>query len=280
MKPRTMKRNSQFQSSLTAACSVLLMLCAGQAGLAQQSATDKPVAAASVAPAAASTAPAAKHPAPQHPAAQTATAEKAATAPAKPGSEGIKVHGHWIIDVKNPDGSLAQHRDFENSLQDGGQFLTGLASGYMVFGGYYIGFVGNACAPTALDGSTNCYISQNGAFLSAQCAYYTCIGGLTVAANITTGSSQPYSIVLSGSGVVPLAGTISAVQTLDFYCYSYNGIGYVPTGANPAACTTTGLNGGPTVGINGGTFTGTTLATPLAVTAGQVLLVTVTISFS
>jgi len=30
-------------------------------------------------------------------------------------NEGIKVHGHWVIDVKNPDGSLAGHRDFENS---------------------------------------------------------------------------------------------------------------------------------------------------------------------
>jgi hypothetical protein len=46
-----------------------------------------------------------------------ATAEKA-----EPGgkSEGIKVHGHWIIDVRNPDGTLATHREFENSLQISG----------------------------------------------------------------------------------------------------------------------------------------------------------------
>src|SRR5258708_28345998 len=31
-------------------------------------------------------------------------------------SDGIKVHGHWTIDVKNPDGSLASHHDFENAL--------------------------------------------------------------------------------------------------------------------------------------------------------------------
>ena len=30
--------------------------------------------------------------------------------------EGIKVHGHWVIVVRNPDGSLAAHREFENSL--------------------------------------------------------------------------------------------------------------------------------------------------------------------
>jgi len=30
--------------------------------------------------------------------------------------EGIKVHGHWVIEVRNPDGRLVQRRDFENSL--------------------------------------------------------------------------------------------------------------------------------------------------------------------
>src|SRR5208337_4944362 len=30
--------------------------------------------------------------------------------------EGIKVHGHWTIEVRNPDGKLVAHREFENSL--------------------------------------------------------------------------------------------------------------------------------------------------------------------
>lgn len=30
--------------------------------------------------------------------------------------EGITVHGHWVIDVRNPDGSLASHLEFENRL--------------------------------------------------------------------------------------------------------------------------------------------------------------------
>jgi Na+-transporting methylmalonyl-CoA/oxaloacetate decarboxylase gamma subunit len=38
-------------------------------------------------------------------------------APAAKGThEGIKVHGHWTIEVKNPDGKLVTHREFENSL--------------------------------------------------------------------------------------------------------------------------------------------------------------------
>ncbi len=31
--------------------------------------------------------------------------------------EGITVHGHWIIEVRNPDGKLVTRREFENSIQ-------------------------------------------------------------------------------------------------------------------------------------------------------------------
>jgi hypothetical protein len=31
-------------------------------------------------------------------------------------TEGIKVHGHWIIDIRNPDGNLVAHHEFENAL--------------------------------------------------------------------------------------------------------------------------------------------------------------------
>lgn len=30
--------------------------------------------------------------------------------------KGIKAHGHWTIDVRNPDGTLASHHEFENAL--------------------------------------------------------------------------------------------------------------------------------------------------------------------
>jgi hypothetical protein len=29
--------------------------------------------------------------------------------------EDIKVHGHWTTEVRNPDGKIATHREFENS---------------------------------------------------------------------------------------------------------------------------------------------------------------------
>lgn len=39
--------------------------------------------------------------------------------PAKGQHEGITVHGHWVIEVRNPDGKLVKHVEFENSLDPG-----------------------------------------------------------------------------------------------------------------------------------------------------------------
>src|SRR5438093_5811943 len=57
------------------------------------------------------------------------TPVKATTSPAGESNggpkEGIKVHGHWTIDVRNPDGRLVTHREFENALTpDGGNTLA------------------------------------------------------------------------------------------------------------------------------------------------------------
>lgn len=48
-------------------------------------------------------------------------AARADTGAAQPDatSGGIQVHGHWTIEVRNPDGSLASRREFENALVPG-----------------------------------------------------------------------------------------------------------------------------------------------------------------
>lgn len=47
------------------------------------------------------------------------TAAQAADARGGGPSEGIKVHGHWTIEVRNPDGSLASRHEFKNALVPG-----------------------------------------------------------------------------------------------------------------------------------------------------------------
>jgi hypothetical protein len=52
-------------------------------------------------------------------------ASESAVAEEKPShdgsQQGIKVHGHWTIEVRDPDGKPVSHREFENSLMSGGK---------------------------------------------------------------------------------------------------------------------------------------------------------------
>lgn len=49
--------------------------------------------------------------------------------PSEP-QEGMSIHGHWTVTVRNPDGTIASHHEFENSVTNLGKgivlgFLTG-----------------------------------------------------------------------------------------------------------------------------------------------------------
>jgi hypothetical protein len=115
--------NSHRARLLVRACTLLMILSAAQAGFAQQAAPAQPRPNQQVAPASTSTAanaatlntaPGTQAATPK-PAAEPATPAKAAEA-AKLGSEGIKIHGHWVLVVKNPDGKVVERREFDNSL--------------------------------------------------------------------------------------------------------------------------------------------------------------------
>jgi hypothetical protein len=188
-------------------------------------------------------------------------------------NQGIKLHGHWVIDIKNPDGTLAQHHEFENSLQsDGQQLLTALFSGYAVMGQWEIFFTAPTGQTSPCTAATYpfCVIVQSTTAQpgSVACSYYTCVPGLTVTP--TFGVSP--SVVLAGSITAPGAGVIGAVYT------GYNACGNSGAGATygtqtPAACQTA------TSGAYGGTATGASIS-PISVAAGQIIQVTVTFSFS
>jgi hypothetical protein len=70
-----------------------------------------------------------------------------ATAPANAANTGIKVHGHWIIEVRNPDGSLVTHREFDNEIQIAGvATLASLMARSQTPGAWAIG-LGDAGSP-------------------------------------------------------------------------------------------------------------------------------------
>jgi len=275
IKKRNWKQlNSQSQNSLAGACGVLLMLLAGQVGLAQQSAVEKP--AATVTPGVHSAATVAANPAEK---------KSAAEALGKSLDGSIKVHGHWLINVRNPDGTLADHREFENSLaigSGGDAFLIGLLAGYYVPGDFGIEIDGVAChyacgivqSPTTWPGLDLCEVGDD--------APGHCSTTLTYNAVLapSTGST---SFILSGSVLAPDVGTLTQVRTLFNACNAINGYHPVaPIVAPPGPSTVPPSDcHGTTATALVGYLTVTGAFTPLQITAaGQNIEVTVTITFA
>ncbi len=194
--------------------------------------------------------------------------------------EGLKMHGHWVIDIKNPDGTLAEHRDFENALQAGGQgFLIGLMSGYLIPGDYMI-----VMGPSSGNGACVATYQWCGIVRSLStypglgyCGVYLCATGLTYTYNFGTGFGGPFSMVLAGSITANQAGTIGSVYSLISTCAN---IGFGATNPNsietssPATCVT---QTAPEPWY--GPLSQTSIA-PISVANGQIIQVTVTITFS
>lgn len=77
--------------------------------------------------------------------------------------EGIGIHGHWIIDVKNPDGTLARHAEFENGLciaganpNAGDILLANLLVGAVGTGGWEVRLI-NPSIPTGANPGPACF---------------------------------------------------------------------------------------------------------------------------
>jgi hypothetical protein len=203
--------------------------------------------------------------------------------------QGIKMHGHWIIDIKNPDGTLVEHRDFENSIVNFGEnYLFALMAGYTSPSDYAI-----AVAPAGTLGfeNPNSGPCSQGNFIVIQgcaivhnmgtdpgysvCNVFYCGGGLTITYNFPSGASP--SMVLSGSITATQAGTISQVATYFGACpYSPTQLNSVTT-VSPATCAAT--SGGQTLTYYS-QLSGTSLSSAVSVAANQIIQVTVTITFS
>jgi hypothetical protein len=268
------QRNSQSQNSLAGACSVLLMLLAGQPGVAQQNASVKPAAAAT----------ASVHPAATV-AANSAEKKSEAEAPGKSLDGTIKVHGHWVINVRNPDGTVADHREFENSLaidQGGDAFLIGLLAGYYVPGDFGIEIDGVAChyacgivtSPSTWPGLDLCQVGDDApGHCSTTLSYNAVLAP-------STGST---SFILSGSILAPDVGTLVEVRTFFNACNAVNGYHPVaPIVAPPGPSTVPPSDcHGTTATALVGYLTVTGAFTPVQITIpGQNIEVTVTITFA
>ena len=272
MKFRIEQRQSHFQNSLAGACSVLLALCAAQVSVAQQNTLVKPAAAATATAAeTVTTTAAARAVAQENEAADSSTR-------GKPRDEGIKVHGHWTIDIKNPDGTLAQHNEFENSFQPGGSIvLIQLITGIAIPSDMAIGVTSPTgqtppCGPSSqsICLMVRSLVDEPGNGFCANLA--VCSTGLT---SSTSFAALPYTLTYAGSFQAADAGSITGVESILGSCVQS------PVGletVSPSNCTADNLNN-TNSGQSYAIFSGTTI-NAVAVTAGQIVQVSVTFTFS
>ena len=293
---QTRKQTESHRMSLLAgSCSIALAFGLTQAAIAQ----GVPVSAVAIRPAATQIAAAAT---PATDAVKPFTEEqgKAAT-PRKARGEGVRVHGHWLLEVKNADGTLADRREFENSLitsggaNYGSQLLVGILSGNITVGPPYLALVETPQTDTStvcLSVSTgNCwYVVPSGSELSG----LNVQTGLTALVNFTPVTN----LIISGTFQAPASGSITfaAVESLFFTCVP-NGMPYFNSNllskgalfsnANvaPNNCTTTSsaLNGGNIFLPAAFTYTTITqngLNEPLTVAPSQTVSIVFTLSFS
>jgi hypothetical protein len=165
--------------------------------------------------------------------------------------EGITVHGHWVIDVRNPDGTLASHSDFENALTPNGaavlaMFLSREATAIVE---WVIELVPNGSigAPFGRTGGSNIPAHIYEAAAGPLAGAPNLFGTLTVA-------RQNSTVVLKGTATAATAGEVVSVRT----------------------ALTLDIHGSHTPYD----FSGTVLANPVSLSAGQIIQVTVAISFS
>jgi hypothetical protein len=220
------------------------------------------------------------------PAATPAKAVPAAQAERQRGGnhEGIKVRGHWTIEVRDPDGTVRSHAEFENSLQGPGQILlANLLSGQASFGGWAVVLSGPPTSPAELPcgnsaGLYACYIYSPPV---SNCATATanCFPTLTISPssyqNAATGTP---GVTLQGTAVAGNnSGVVGSVTTYMAQCVST---------VAPGNCST--ANGNIQLGedwVLNNAFTSRNLdgvngdPSPVSVTTGQTIAVSVTFSF-
>jgi hypothetical protein len=170
------------------------------------------------------------------------------TPPAKAGQEGVKVHGHWIIDIRNADGTLDKHLDFENGLctassvppgiQGGDALLTSLLLGRYITGPWQIVLAsptippflagatpGPACDNTLPNVSNAFVLDQNNAtaLINASCnGNPLCFPVLSAPA----ATQSQNGMILATQFTIPSGTsntTITAVQTSVGYCLPHSG---------------------------------------------------------
>lgn len=197
--------------------------------------------------------------------------------------EGIQVHGHWVIEVKNPDGTVTTRREFENSLaSDGGAtLLAGLLTGTVTPGSWWVYLAANN------GGDLPIVFSEPNSAAASECqsnvqieepTFQVCFDTLSVTGSqLGSGGLSGSTMTLTGSATLSTnapAETIAWVETVSVVCSPSN---------SPSACfdIAVGNTGGAIVPLTARNLGDGVGSDPpsVPVSPGQAISVSVVISF-
>lgn len=132
--------------------------------------------------------------------------------------EGITVHGWWTVVVKNPDGSVADRRQFENSLVNGATILGNFLAGTGTPGPWSVELDSNSGAIRIDPPNATTLDSQDAQTCSNNPAANVCSMNLSVAPTAS-------GVTLSGSATLPTSSVpygLGLVKTLVGMCSTGN----------------------------------------------------------
>ncbi len=219
------------------------------------------------------------------------SADAAARTAPKGVNQGILVSGYWKIDVRNPDGSLVKHVEFENALtSDAINYWLPWA---LLAQGPQPGIDGHIAGVdqpavginTPLDleapifyfpifnagpcGGLGCLLAVKGSAADNNCQNIAGIGSPNCLETLAVSQQQHLAVTVLQGSFVSSGGTITDVETYITFCVTSSSCD-VPSGS------TVGSN---LIQANVNDFTSYTLPTPVQVAAGQSVNISVTISF-
>lgn len=200
-------------------------------------------------------------------AATLATGSALAQERGTPNKDGIKVRGHWTIDVRKADGTLVSHNEFDNALTNTG--ATGLGqvlSRTLTIGGWGVLLDGGVCQGPL---TPLCVIQEASAPQPPNADWDSNDLMVLVPA---PGQTNAGFLVLKGSVKTATAGQITAVGTRLSTCVTTQASVSEPQCAAQSRMITT-------TNVFDVTSHSLTL-TPISVDAGQFVQVTVVLSFS
>lgn len=180
--------------------------------------------------------------------------------------QGIRISGWWKIDVRNPDGKLVKHIEFENSITNAGILALGaLIAGTRTPGGLVI---------TA---SENAGVSSSGPCFSNFCFIYSSTGTPPYQATTPDFVCQSPGFASCFSTLVTTVNAGGLLLTANMTAARDGNISYVSTSLG--TCQATVLPADCPKQWDLPPFTSQTVA-PVHVLAGQIVQFTVTLSFS